>query len=283
MRTNRYGLRGPEFATHAAAGETRIAILGSSAVMGTYASDDRYTSSARLEEILRARYPGVRVINAGVAGLTIADQVTLLRERVLNFDIDVVLWYPGANDLRCRPADGLAGKPAPKLPLPSLPSWLILPDVVVKNSAWLRRSGVPAGTTLRPSYDLVALADEVRAGILASRAAGITVALVTPARAYASGMKPTEIERRAAGALAFRPCYTAQQLAELSEQFDEVVIRGVAAAQDVPVIDATAGVGTDGRLFGDSTHLSDEGEARLAEVLAAGIDRFQLMPVGAHR
>ena len=92
MRTNRYGLRGPEFATHAAAGETRIAILGSSAVMGTYASDDRYTSSARLEEILRARYPGVRVINAGVAGLTIADQVTLLRERVLNFDIDVVLW-----------------------------------------------------------------------------------------------------------------------------------------------------------------------------------------------
>ena len=57
----------------------------------------------------------------------------------------------------------------------------------------------------------------------------------------------------------------------------------MAAAQDVPVIDATAGVGTDARLFGDSTHLSDEGEARLAEVLAAGIDRFQLMPVGAHR
>lgn len=281
MTTNRYGLRGPEFPRQAAAGETRIAFLGSSAVMGTYASDDQHTSSARLEEILRKAYPGVRVINAGVAGLTIADQVTLLRERVLHFDVDVLLWSPGANDLRCRAPDGVAGRSAPRLPLPSLPFWLILPDIVVKNTAWLRRSGVPAGSTPRPSYDLAALADDVREGIAAARAAGVTVVLVTPARAYAPGMTPSEIERRAAGALAFRPCYTARQLAEVSEQFDEVVIRGTAVAQDVPVIDAQAGVGTDTALFGDSTHLSDEGEARLAEFLAHEFERLQLMPAGA--
>jgi hypothetical protein len=48
-------------------------------VMGTYAPTNSHTAAALLEQRLAARWPGTVVVNAGVAGLTVEDQVALLR------------------------------------------------------------------------------------------------------------------------------------------------------------------------------------------------------------
>ena len=268
MQTNRYGLRGPDFEPQLAAGERRIALLGSSTIMGTYASSDARTSSAQLQSRLEDRWPSLRVINAGVAGLTIGHQVELLTRRLLPLGIELVVWYPGTADLTCESA---ADTPRQRgVPVPTFPEWFLLPEIVNKNTVWLRDSGATQSSS-KPVADFAALRAELRRGIAAARAAGVGIVLVTSARAYDSTMAPDQLERRARSAIAFRPCYSAAQLALTSQRFDEEVVRAAARAESVPLIDATHGIGTDPALFGDSTHLSDAGEARLAELLDRGI------------
>lgn len=81
-----------------------MAILGASTVMDTFASGNANSSSERLQALLReATYnQSLRVINAGIVGLAIAQQVDLLRGWVLNWGVKTVLRYPGSNDIGCR-------------------------------------------------------------------------------------------------------------------------------------------------------------------------------------
>lgn len=274
MRTNRYGLRGPDFPPAPEPGEMRIAVLGSSAVMGTYASDDQHTSSAGLERILRGEGRDVRVINAGVAGLTIDDQRTLLERRLLSLGLDALVWIPGANDITCRSVESDSADVGARLAVPSLPRWLLLPDLLIKNTAWLRPRNVSGHTSLRPHADYDALAASLRDGVMVAGRAGLPVMLVISPRAFDAGMSDGELERRAAGALGFRPCYTARQFAEAIARFDKEVLGVTASESGAALLDARSAVGMDPRFFGDSTHLSDEGEERMARVLASGLERY---------
>lgn len=283
MSTNRYGLRGQDFPRSKPSGETRIAILGSSSVMGTYAKRDEHTSSARLEQMLRRTWPEVRVINAGVAGLSIEDQRILLQQRLLSFDLDVLVWLPGTNDIACRSGLRDGAESRPRLPVPRLPAWLLLPDLLVKNTAPLRRSRVAASASLEPSTDFAALSAELREGVRALQDAGVSVLLATSARSFTAEMSPEQLHGRVAAALGFRPCYSPQEFAEATDQFDEQVIRTAARDVGVAVIEVRDELGTDRRLFGDGTHLSEVGEVRLAEVLAAALAREGLAPGGSGR
>jgi hypothetical protein len=81
-------------------GEFRIAMLGDSFTMGF--SSDADTSPRQLEGRLRAAMPGarIRVINCGLAGAGVLQELGMLRKRVLPLDPDLVILelYPG-NDL----------------------------------------------------------------------------------------------------------------------------------------------------------------------------------------
>lgn len=281
MSTNHYGLRGPDFPPQPAENEHRLAILGSSVVMGTYASDDSHTSSAQLQALLREEYPTVSVINAGVAGLTIENQVDLLAQRLQGFGIETLVWYPGTYDLACRGSSTEELPLRKGLPIPELPSWLLLPDLVTKNTTSLRRS---AGAASRSAIDLTVL-DKTRAdmnkGIRVAKDAGIRLLLVTSARSFDSTMPTEEIDRRARAALLSRPCYSAADFLSLAEAFDDM-IREVGREHSVPVVDA-ANIGTDLSLYGDSTHFSDKGELAFAELLAASLDAEGLLPTEARQ
>jgi lysophospholipase L1-like esterase len=265
MHTNRYGLRGPDFPARRAPGEFRVVLLGASTIMGTYAADDDATSSAQLSELLAQTRDGARVINAGVAGLTVEDQSTLLRRRLLEFEPDVVIWYPGLNDFGCRPRPPRGSAPV-RWQMPSAPTWLILPDVVTKNTGWLRGSGRPTSSLLEPSVDLAQLERDLHEGVRIARDAGVRVELVTSARNFSSDMDAGEATRRAVSALNVRPCYSAKGLAEVAEAYDQV-LRRVAGTDSAGLIDAASLLGTESRLFGDSTHLSRSGEQRLAGLM----------------
>ena len=73
IETNLLGVRCADFEPTRADGETRMAILGASTVLGTFARRNTNTSSERLQALLREanHTQSLRVINAGIVGLTI--------------------------------------------------------------------------------------------------------------------------------------------------------------------------------------------------------------------
>src|SRR5262245_27619815 len=221
MHTNRYGLRGADFEPRHAAGEKRVVVLGASTIMGTYASDDDRTSSARLEQRLRSVWPTVTVINAGVAGLTVGNQVELFERKLVPLGPDVLVWYPGINDFSCRPR--MQKSPgAIRLPMPQAPAWLILPDLIVKDSTELPPTHRASSSMLEPAVSLKSLEAGVRSGVQAARAAGVPVVLVTSARSYRADMPVDLIAARAVTALNARPCYSAVDLAVAGQDFDRL-------------------------------------------------------------
>ncbi|MBF2758778.1 MAG: arylesterase [Ectothiorhodospiraceae bacterium AqS1] len=80
-----------------AADPPTIAMLGDSLTAG-YGLPAADALPARLEEALRERYPGIRVLNAGVSGNTIAEGLARL-EWVLADRPDAVIVALGANDV----------------------------------------------------------------------------------------------------------------------------------------------------------------------------------------
>lgn len=96
--TNSLGLRSPEVLPKEA-GEFRILSLGESTTFGIGVSD-RETYSFLLQEDLRARYPGRRltVVNAGVSAYSSFQSLRYLREKGLELDPDLVLFYHEVND-----------------------------------------------------------------------------------------------------------------------------------------------------------------------------------------
>jgi len=93
--TNRWGMRDREYALQKAPGTFRIAVLGPSLTMGNGVDDSQVYDNV-LEDRL-AREPispatHVEVLNFGVNGYALPQQVALLEERVLRFKPDVVLF-----------------------------------------------------------------------------------------------------------------------------------------------------------------------------------------------
>lgn len=78
----------------------RIVAFGSSSTYGVGASDDRSSYPAQLAILLAERYPGAgfEVLNKGVSGNVVADNMARLRRDVLQARPDLVIWQIGTND-----------------------------------------------------------------------------------------------------------------------------------------------------------------------------------------
>lgn len=81
-------------------GTLRILAIGSSSTAGSGASDPAKSYPHRLGELLRARYPGVRVdvINAGIGGETVGRTSIRLQAMLSTEPYDIVIWQLGTND-----------------------------------------------------------------------------------------------------------------------------------------------------------------------------------------
>jgi lysophospholipase L1-like esterase len=100
VSTNNLGFRGSDVALHKAAGVLRVLCLGDSYTFGAYV-DDMETWPAQLELALKEGMPGreVEVINAGISGFTIVDELSFLEEQGLRLEPDVVVVGFVLNDL----------------------------------------------------------------------------------------------------------------------------------------------------------------------------------------
>jgi lysophospholipase L1-like esterase len=269
IRTNRYGLRGEDFEKNPGRGEVRVALLGASTIMGAYARTNAETSSSLLAHHpdVQASAESIRIINAGLGGATLDDQVRLLERLLLGLGVDQVLWYPGTNDIGCKRTDAGPTTEPVRVHWPTLPAWTLTNDLIVKNTAWVRRNNVNSTQSLVPDLDLAATRKAIKRGVAISKSAGISIVLMTSATSFRSTMSSEETTRRAASALFFRPCYTGPELASAVDALN-AAIRAVAAEDSVPLIDVPALIPPDARLFGDATHFSPDGEARFARELA---------------
>lgn len=89
---NGLGFRGLEISRSKTPGTIRIVAIGGSHTFGLYVDGDE-TWPARLEAYLRGDYPdlGIEVINAGVDGLSLTATASLLHERILGLEPDLVI------------------------------------------------------------------------------------------------------------------------------------------------------------------------------------------------
>jgi len=93
IRTNSYGLRGPEPAIPKPAGVLRILMLGDSFTFGFPVRDEE-TFCRVIEQGLNAQGYPVEVINGGVSGYSPTLEYISLRDQFFRFDPDlVILWY----------------------------------------------------------------------------------------------------------------------------------------------------------------------------------------------
>jgi len=93
--TNQWGMRDREYTLDKPAGTLRIALLGPSHVMGNGVADGA-TFEALVEERLQRefkqpRFRNVEILNFGVDGYSLIQQLAMLESRVLDFKPDVVI------------------------------------------------------------------------------------------------------------------------------------------------------------------------------------------------
>jgi len=100
VTVNNLGLRGRDLSPAKTPGATRILCLGDSYTFGAYV-DDTETWPAQLEEILKERNPArdLDVVNAGISGFTIVDELDFLKEHGLDLQPDIVVLAFVLNDL----------------------------------------------------------------------------------------------------------------------------------------------------------------------------------------
>jgi lysophospholipase L1-like esterase len=101
IHVNGQGFRGPEVSVAKAPGTLRVMMVGSSTTFDPGVSSDQATWPARLQVLLNGAVDGrpVEVINAGVPGYTMIDDVIRLETELYQYQPDVVVLYEGHNDL----------------------------------------------------------------------------------------------------------------------------------------------------------------------------------------
>lgn len=101
-RVNPLGLRGPETTVAKPAGVRRVAVLGDSIAFGYWVSDEQ-GFARQLEALLNAASPPgtgrVEVLNFGVPGYNLEQEIEMLRARALAFEPDAVVVLFCLNDL----------------------------------------------------------------------------------------------------------------------------------------------------------------------------------------
>jgi lysophospholipase L1-like esterase len=100
-RVNAGGLRGPEVSIEKPQGVRRVALLGDSIAFGYWVADEDGLAR-QLESMLnevRGPGPRVEVLNFGVPGYNLDQEIETLRSRALRFDPDVVVLAFCLNDL----------------------------------------------------------------------------------------------------------------------------------------------------------------------------------------
>lgn len=273
VRTNRLGLRSPEIGDRPAPGEMRLAVIGASTVFGAYAPTNEDTFAQQLAALLRQRHAGpVNVINASVEGLTVRQMGLMLDRVVAPLGPRRVFIYTGFNDVArlCRLSAGEGGG-AVQAPWPALPTWLLVPELVRKNTLALRTSYRLTGSGLRRSNRvspeaIAAYRRDVEALAQTARRRGVELVFVSSLTSYRRELPLAEQRAMSAFALYYNKCLDLNGLYRVTDQLNRIQ-QEAAQAHGFDFLDVRADMPGGRAMFVDSSHFTVAGERRMAEAL----------------
>lgn len=271
IRSNSLGLRSPEIAPERVPGSLRVAVVGASTVMGELAKSNEATFAALLGERLRQRYPQrkVEVVNAGISGYRLTDQLRMLEEIVLPLKPDLVIVYPGFNDFAdyCRDATPAPAALRQGLPLLTLPGWLLSVDAVRRKTVFLRSALPGKKTLLDPAaIDLAPYRGRLESLVAAARSAGVPLLLATNARAYRAEQPLDEQMRLSEQARYFNPCFDLPGLNALYDRHNAEIL-DTGRRLDVPVLPLHERIPGGRQYFADASHFAPAGEGLAADTI----------------
>lgn len=266
---NSHGLRGPEIAAVRPAGTLRVAILGGSSVFGYFVSDGE-EAARLLETDLRGRGHQVEVLNDGVPGYNLFHTIDRFSERIAPLQPDVVLLYAGWNDL----------------------TYLCSQEPTAAR--FTRRVGVSTGDRILGQSALYAFitrrvfGGQVRLAPTHIRSAVMQAEGERQLRQNLDQLADV-VERQGSRLIVCAPCTAARPdatpglrklLADSPAVAQQMIVLGThlqqilaefARDRGVPFIDAQAALPADETILGDYTHLTVEGERRLAAFWAGAL------------
>ena len=299
-RINNLGFRGPDIPLAPPDSVVRIGVLGASETFGLFESEG-WEYPARLQVELDSLHAGrFQVVNAAVARMGLPAMRSYFEGVVAPASPDLVIIYPSPSfylDLEPpRPPvqvelaeAGATGAPraGPTLPRPT--------DFrIVAKGRGVLRDFIPRGIQSRvrqyrleafrdglgptmlwdgvPQDRMALLEEDLRALALSVAASGAEPVLVTHVNRFQRSLDALSQDDRH-HLLAINSLYpraTPQVLRDVDEAANEVV-RRLARENGWSVIEASGWIPADAEHFADYAHFTDQGAARMAQVLAAGV------------
>ena len=296
VHTDSLGMRGHPVAVAKTPGRIRILADGGSTTFDATVTADDSTWPAQLERLLVTRRGAgsVEVINAGVPGYAVIDNLIRLQSELYRLKPDVIILLQGHNDLNYALIDAPPGDPdAPRERPPMTPwaLWLARHSLLYGKlkAAWRSRaatwaSGTHGSTGRDPARADSAIARAVErfrrdltSYVLIAKQGGARVVLLEPVTVSGALASPRDSVERAVWENAFAGVPADVVFQGYSGY--RRVLREVAAEQGAVLI-PTGTWGIEGAVFydhGDPIHLVDEGARRLAEHLADALDSLGLL------
>jgi lysophospholipase L1-like esterase len=277
IQANSLGLRSAEISEAHPAHSLRIAVIGASSVMGTTERDNEHTFPGQLETLLREALPHLRieVINAGIAGYSLADERVMLERRIAPLRPDLVILYTGFNDFAsyCR---GSGRSAAPTLPMLSVPNWWLSYELLKKNTTALR-AGQASGPRRNPlALDLGAYRAQVEQLLASGQRLGMRLIMLTNARSFRREQPIDEQLQLSSLTRYYTPCFDVEGLHMLWDRHNQV-LASVAQAHGVPLLELDRMVPGGEAYFSGSSHFTELGDHFVAQTISQFLLGRQLL------
>ena len=298
IKINSLGFRGDEFARIKPANTIRVAVLGASTTFNAEVSSNDATWPHRLQELLQADYPGIRVevVNAAVGGYVAADNLKSLRSRVLPLSPDLVIYYEANNEIvrdtrELALQQGLITSGGRSPFVTALSKYSLMFDLAYKNATIMAagRSGptrkldrVPANLPDR----FIGQLDEMRVEL---ERKGTPLMLSTFLVKYRRNQDRSAQIANADVAFYYMPWMSIDGMLDAMDVYNQAIL-DYAGRVHLPVVDDREAIPPDAAHFTDCMHLADEGTLAMAErfhrylrdhhTMEPLVDRLKASPVG---
>jgi lysophospholipase L1-like esterase len=284
--TDNLGFRGDSLAIPRPPGEVRVFMVGGSTTECVFL-DDRESITRRLQDRLRAAYPGldVRVYGAGKSGDKSWDHVAMVSQRIAHLQPDLIVVFAGINDLlagaggrdylmrdTARPPTlkVLVAEAATEFQLPRLVFRATTPadpNSIDIRSEYRRLAARARGLPLAdgPPRENVRPYEENLASLAGiARAQGARMVFMTQATTWnARDPRPSEWHWM----VGTRVRYREADLDAAMERYNDAM-RRAAAANGAPVFDLARAIPKSADLMYDDVHFNVAGADRAAALLA---------------
>jgi hypothetical protein len=288
-RLNSFGFRGAEVSEQKPKDVTRVLLVGASETFGLYESPG-HEYPAQLKQTLEERSPGrFQILNAACAGMSPPRIEHQFKTWLWKLAPDVVLFYPSPQFyLDDDPPRFTAATPTPsssafvsrlgrKLKI-ALKGFL-----PARMQTWLRETQIRRATAQHgegwvwsrvPEERLSLFREQVGDLISSVQTAGARPMLVTHASRFADPLSP----RDRAELVALRVFYPrASETVILDfERAANQIIREIAEARHLSLIDAEQALGKNPASYADFAHLTDTGASAMAGLLADALEKLDL-------